>query len=218
MWAKSSWCLGQRRRTRAGAGRPSGPGKRSWEATFCWPPDPCISSSIRIALSSLPQRSPVMTSLPPWSFSLVRAAPLPLSCPLRRLGSDHLDVWALPRGQGGSEGGLLLPAPTLSPGLLCCFCAKASQSLPILFCELPPLLHLPSCPCPTTSPKNSNVSSGYGANLCESSMSLFCPSVPSTRANQRPPLNSLASLHGLILLSRFLSTIGLLPPPGFVHS
>lgn len=34
MWAKSSWCLGQRRRTRAGAGRPSGPGKRSWEATI----------------------------------------------------------------------------------------------------------------------------------------------------------------------------------------
>lgn len=56
MWAKSSWCLGQRRRTRAGAGRPSGPGKRSWEATFCWPPDPCISSSIRIALSLLPPK------------------------------------------------------------------------------------------------------------------------------------------------------------------
>lgn len=119
MWAKSSWCLGQRRRTRAGAGRPSGPGKRSWEATFCWPPDPCISSSIRIALSLLPQRSPVMTALPPCSFSLVRAAPLPLSCPLRRLGSDHLDVWALPRGQGGSEGGRLLPAPTLSPQACC---------------------------------------------------------------------------------------------------
>lgn len=28
MWAKSSWCLDQRRRTRAGAGGPSGPGKR----------------------------------------------------------------------------------------------------------------------------------------------------------------------------------------------
>lgn len=48
-------------------------------------------------------------------------------------------------------------------------------------------------------------------------MSLFHPSVPSTRADQRPPLNSFASLYGLTFLSpNFLSTIGLLPPPVFL--
>lgn len=48
-------------------------------------------------------------------------------------------------------------------------------------------------------------------------MSPFCPSVPFTRADQRPPLNSFASLCGLLFLSpNFLSTIGLLPPPGFL--
>lgn len=86
-------------------------------------------------------------------FLFSQGCPLPPSFPLKRLGSDHLDVWALPRGQGGLEGDRLLPDPTLSLGLPCCFCAKASQSLPILFCVLPPLPHLPSCFCPTTSPK-----------------------------------------------------------------
>lgn len=85
MWAKFSWCLGQRRRTRAGAGRPSGPGKRSWEATFCRPPDPCFSSSIRIALSSLPQRSPVMTSLPP-CFLFSQGCPPPSFLPSEEVG------------------------------------------------------------------------------------------------------------------------------------
>lgn len=48
-------------------------------------------------------------------------------------------------------------------------------------------------------------------------MSLFRPSIPSTQADQRPPLNFFASLYGLIFLSpNFLSTIGLLPPPGFL--
>ena len=50
-------------------------------------------------------------------FLFSQGFPLLPSCPLKRLGSDHLDVWAPPRGQGGSEGGQLLPAPTLSPSL-----------------------------------------------------------------------------------------------------
>ena len=58
-------------------------------------------------------------------FLFSQGFPLPPSCPLKRLGSDHLDVWALPRGQGGSEGGQLLPAPTLSPGPLCCLASPA---------------------------------------------------------------------------------------------
>lgn len=83
-------------------------------------------------------------------FLFSQGFPLPPSCPLKRLGSDHLDVWALPRGQGGSEGGQLLPAPTLSPGPLCCFCAKikVSQSLPVLFCVLPPTPHHRHAPAP----------------------------------------------------------------------
>lgn len=151
MWAKCSWCLGQGRRTRTGAGRPPGPRKRE-----AGKPRDCPVPSHFIlccnALPSLPQRSVVTTSPMPF-FLFSQGCLLPPSCPLKRLGSDHLDVWALPRGQGGTEGDRLLPAPTLSPGLLCCFCAKASQSLPVLFYVLPPLPHLPSCPCPTTFPK-----------------------------------------------------------------
>lgn len=94
----------------------------------------------------------VMTSPLPCVF-FSQGCPLPPSCPLKRLGSDHLDVWAPPRGQGGTEGDWLLPAPTLPLGLLCCFCAKTSQSLPVLFYVLLPLPHVPSCPCPVTSPK-----------------------------------------------------------------
>lgn len=167
---------------------------------LCWPPDPRISSSI-IMLCPLSPKGLRGDDLSPALFFLFsQGCPLPPSCPLKRLGSDHLDVWALPRGQGGSEGDWLLPAPTLSLGLLCCFCAKAN---PFPFCSMCFRLCLisPPAPAPLPPPKNSNVSSGYGANLCESSMSLFHPSVPSARADQRPPLNSFASLHGLIILS-----------------
>lgn len=202
MWAKSSWCLDQRRRTRAGAGRPSGPGKREAREPRCVGHQTLLHFILLIMLCPLAPKGLRGDDLSPALFFLLRQGPLPPSCPPKRLGSDHLDVWALPRGQGGSEGGRLLPAPTLSLGLLCCFCAKVSQSFSVQFCVLPPLPHLPSCPCPTLpSPKNRNVSSGYGANLCESSMSLSRPPVPSAQANWRPPLNSVASLHGLVLWS-----------------
>lgn len=155
MWAKSSWCLGQRRRTRAMAGRLLGPGKREAGKPYSVGHQTLAFHPLSELLCPLSPKGPHSDDLFPSLFFLFsQGCPLPPSCPLRRLGSDHLDVWALPRGQGGSEGDWLLPAPTLSLGLLCCFCAKASQSLPILFCELPPLTHLPSCPCPTTSPKN----------------------------------------------------------------
>lgn len=158
MWAKSSWCLGQRRRTRAGAVDPRGPGREKLGSHVLLATRPLhfILLSELLCPLSFPKVPIVMTSPPSLFFLFSQGCPLPPSCPLRRLGSDHLDVWALPRGQGGSEGGQLLPAPTLSLGLLCCFCAKASQSLPILFCELEllSLPHLPSCSCPTTSPKN----------------------------------------------------------------
>lgn len=149
MWAKSSWCLEQRRRTRAGAGGPSGPGRgdAGGPRIVLVTRLSHISSSItsRSALSP-PKVSVLMTFPLPCSVSLGRAAPSPPSCPRKRLGSDHLDVWALPTGQGGSEGGRLLPAPTLSLGLLCCFCAKVSRSLSVQFCVLPPRPHLPLLP------------------------------------------------------------------------
>lgn len=158
MWAKSSWCLDQRKRTRAGGWQTlRAPGRETPGASLCWSPDsftfhPLSSCS---ALSPL-KVSILMASPRPCSVSRGRAAPSPPSCPRKRLGSDHLDVWALPRGQGGSEGGRLLPAPTLSLGLLCCFCAKVSRSLSVQFCVLPRRLISHSCPCPTptTPPKN----------------------------------------------------------------
>lgn len=56
MWAKSSWCLGQRRRTRMGAGRPSGREKLGSQVMLA----PRSSSFILYhnALPSFPQRSP----------------------------------------------------------------------------------------------------------------------------------------------------------------
>lgn len=98
MWAKSSWCLDQRRKTRVGAGRPQTQEERSWEATFCWPPVSRISSSV-IMLCPLSPRGLRGDDLSPALFFLFsQGCPLPSTCPLKRLGSDHLDVWALPRG------------------------------------------------------------------------------------------------------------------------
>lgn len=132
-------------------------------------------------------------------FLCNQGCPLPPSCLLKRVGSDHLDVWALPRGQGGSEGDRLLPAPTLSPGLLCCFRAKASQSLPVLFCVLPP--PPPLLPPPHCLPKELKCQ----LRIWGQSVSPACPCFAlvslQPQADQCPHVNPLASLHGLILSS-----------------
>lgn len=144
-------------------------------------------------------------------FLFSQGFPLPPSCPLKRVGSDHLDVWALPRGQGGSEGGSCFLPPPFPQAHCAAFVPRLrlASSFPSCFCVLPPTPHRPYMPLPHTSPKKQNVSSGYGANPCESSMSLCRPSVPSTRASQRPHLVARPRP-----VANFSSTIGLLPPPG----
>lgn len=101
--------------------------ERSWEAT-------CISFSI-IMSAICPLKVSGSDLSPALFFLSCQGCPSPPSWPLKRLGSDHLDVWALPRGWGGGdqrEAGYFLP-PTLSTGLLCCFCAKVSQSCSVCF-------------------------------------------------------------------------------------
>lgn len=50
-----------------------------------------------------------------------------------------MDVRALPGDREGQrEAGCFLPLPLPPPlGLLCCFCAKVSQALPVPLCVLP---------------------------------------------------------------------------------
>lgn len=143
-------------------------------------------------------------------FLFSQGFPLPPSCPLKRLGSDHLDVWALPRGQGGSEGGQLLPAPTLSPGPLCCFCAKikVSQSLPVLFCVLPPTPHHPPCPCPTPPQRIEMSAQDMGPIYVNPA----CPCVALVSLQPGPARVPLVARPRPV--ANFSSTIGLLPPPG----
>jgi hypothetical protein len=93
----------------------------------------------------------------------------------------HLDDQALPREQGGSVRGWLLPASTLSLGLLCCFCVKVNQSLLLSCCVCFPLcLIFPPALAPP-SPQRIEMSA---QNLCESSMYLSLPSVSSAWADQ----------------------------------
>lgn len=123
---------------------------------------------------------------PALSWPPLRAL-LPPSCPQERLGSDHLDVWALPRGQGGSVGGWLLPAHTLSPGLPCCFCAKVSQSLPP--CPIPWASTSASSPLPP-HPHPKNYASAQDVGLVcvsESSMHLCLRSIHATQAGEAHP-------------------------------
>lgn len=126
-------------------------------------------------------------SFPALSWLLLWAPPPP-SCPQERLGSDHLDVWALPTGQGGSAGGWLLPAPSpLPPGLPCCFCAKVSQSpLPALSLGLPPQPQRPSCPTPTQRIYASAQDVGLMC-VSESSMYLCLHSIHATQAGEAHP-------------------------------
>lgn len=168
------------------------------------------SSSI-ITHCPLSPQGPRGDDLSPALFFLFsQGFPLLPSCPLKRLGSDHLDVWALPRGQGGSEGGQLLPVPTLSPGPLCCFCAKikVSQSLPDLFCVLPPTPHHLPCPCPTP-PQRIEMSAQDMGPIC---VNPACPCV--TLVSLQPGPASAPLVTRPHPLANFSSTIGLLPPPG----
>lgn len=77
MWAKSSWCLGRRRRTRAGAVGPRGPGREKLGSHVLLATRPLhfILLSELLCPLSFPKVPIVMTSPRPCSFSLVRAAP-----------------------------------------------------------------------------------------------------------------------------------------------
>lgn len=134
MWAKSSWSRGQRR-TRVGARRPTGPGRARWEATPLAPASRVAFHPLSIRPSLSPAGSPCLTS----------SLPLPPSCPLKRLGSDHLDVWALQGDREGQrEAGCFLPPPCPRAAVLLCANANVSQSLPS-----PPFPPLPSPPVPS---------------------------------------------------------------------
>lgn len=107
-----------------------------------WPPDPLMSSSI-ITICPLAPRGLRGDDLSPLSFLFSQGCSLPPSCLLRRLGSDHLDVWALPREQGGS-GGRLLPGPPFPQA--CCAAFVPIPSHPVLRASTSassPLLPLP---------------------------------------------------------------------------
>lgn len=59
MWAKSSWCLAQRRRTRAGAVDPRGPGREKLGSHILLATRPLHFILYQnCAVLSLPQRSP----------------------------------------------------------------------------------------------------------------------------------------------------------------
>lgn len=58
MWAKSSWYLGQRKRTRAGLGDAWDPGREKLGSHLHGPPDPLNFVFCHNALLSLSPRSP----------------------------------------------------------------------------------------------------------------------------------------------------------------
>lgn len=156
----------------------------------CWPPDPRGSSSITMRCPLFPKGLRGDDSPPtPNLFSLFsQGLPLPPSCPPKGLGSDHLDVWALPRGQGGSEGGWPLPAPTLSPRACCAaFVPRLANPFPSSSGVLPSPPHLPSCPCPTPPQRIEMSAQDMGPVCVNPACPSVAPSVPSTWASQRPP-------------------------------
>lgn len=158
-------------------------------------------------------RSPRVSGHCPSALFVLIGQGCPLSLPA--LGRDwEVTIWMsgpLQRDREGQRGSWWLPAPCLSllpRGLLCCFGAKVSQSRPILFCVFPPLPHLPARPRPTASPQRIEMPAQVmGPISVKSSVSL---SLPAAGASQRPPVPALSSVRN------FLSTIGLLPPAGFL--
>ena len=110
--------------------------------------------------------------------------------------------------EGQREAGRFLPPP-FPRASLCCFCAKVSQSLPVLFPVLPPPPRLPSCPRPTPPQRIEMPAQDMGP-IC---VNPACPCVALVSPQPGP-----ASAHLVVrprpLVPNFSSTIGLLPPPG----
>lgn len=205
MWAKSSWCLDRRRRTRAGAGGPSGPGKRDAAgAALRWSTDSLTFHplSSRSALSP-PKVSILMTSPLPCSVSLCRATPSPLP----GLGRGwEVTTWMSGPCQGDREGqreaGCFLPPPF--PWACCAaFVPRLANPFPSSSVCFPLCLISPSSPAPPPPhPQRIEMSAQDMGPICVNpACPLSHPHVPSTRADQCPPLNSVTSLHGLVLLS-----------------
>lgn len=153
----------------------------------------------------------VITSSPILFFLFSQGCPLPPSFPMKRLGSDHLDVWALPRGQGGLEGGRLLPDPTLSPRA-CCAAFVPRLASPFPSCSACFRLCLISPPASAPPPpQRSEMSAQDMGPICVSPACPFNPSRP-VPTSELPCLT--AWPHPLV--PKFLSTTGLLPPPGLL--
>lgn len=87
MWAKSSWCLDQRRRTRAEAGRPSGPREERHRGPRCAGLQTLHISSSVIMLCPLSPEGLHPDSLSPALFCLLRqGCPLPPFLPSEEVG------------------------------------------------------------------------------------------------------------------------------------
>jgi hypothetical protein len=90
--------------------------------------------------------------------------------------------------EGQREAGHFLPPPF--PWACCAaFVPRLTSPSPVLLCVLPPLPHFPPAPAPP-SPQRIGMSA---QDLCESSVYLSLPSVPSAWADQRPNLGSISS-------------------------
>ena len=169
------------------------------------------SSSVTTRCPLCPQ-GPRGDDLSPALFFLFsQGFPLPPFCPLKRVGSDHLDVWALPRGQGGSEGGSCFLPPPFPQAHCAAFVPRLrlASSFPSCFCVLPLTPHRLPCPCPTPPQRNEMSAQDMGPIYVNPACPLCCPSVPSTRASQRPHF-----VARPCPVANFSSTIGLLPLPG----
>lgn len=150
MWAKSSWCLDRRRRTRAGAGGPSGPREeRCWGARTVLVSSLSHTSSSIIALRPLSPEGLRPDGLSPALLCLPRQG-----CPpLPALGRGwEVTTWMSGPCQGDREGqreaGCFLPPPF--PWACCAaFVPRLAHPFPSSsVCSLPCLMS-PSRPCPT---------------------------------------------------------------------
>lgn len=154
------------------------------------------SSSVTTHCPLCPQ-GPRGDDLSPALFFLFsQGFPLPPSCPLKRVGSDHLDVWALPRGQGGSEGGSCFLPPPFPQAHCAAFVPRLrlASSFPSCFCVLPPTPHRPPCPCPTPPQRNEMSAQDMGPIYVNPA----CPSVALVSL-QPGPASAPALSQGLVL-------------------
>lgn len=113
--------------------------------------------------------------------------------------------------EGQREAGHFLPPP-FPRASLCCFCAKVSQSLPVLFPVLPPPPRLPSCPRPTPPQRIEMPAQDMGP-IC---VSPACPCVALVSLQPGPASAHLVRPRPLV--PNFSSTIGFSHLQGFCHS